>query len=80
MLRIGFLVNPIAGMGGRVGLKGTDDVAEEAVRLGAEPMANERALETLRELKRLMDAMLEPPAIEWLTASGLMGADALAKT
>lgn len=78
MVRIGFLVNPIAGMGGRVGLKGTDNVAEEAMRRGAEPMANKRALETLWEFKRLMDAMLEPPAIEWLTASGSMGGDALA--
>jgi predicted polyphosphate/ATP-dependent NAD kinase len=65
-------------MGGRVGLKGTDGVAEEAVRLGATPTANARALETLRELKRLIDGMPNPPAIEWLTASGAMGADALA--
>ena len=41
--RIGFLVNPIAGLGGRVGLKGTDGVIEEALRLGAVPIAPERA-------------------------------------
>ena len=77
MSRIGFVVNPIAGMGGRVGLKGTDGVAAEAARRGAAPIANRRALEALRELKRLLDGSLHPPAIEWLTASGAMGADAL---
>ena len=77
MPRIGFLINPIAGMGGRVGLKGTDRVAAEAVRLGAKPIANERALEALGALKRLLDAMPDPPAIDWLTAAGEMGEDAL---
>ncbi|MDK2383781.1 MAG: ATP-NAD kinase, partial [Candidatus Korarchaeota archaeon] len=38
---IGFLVNPIAGMGGRVGLKGTDGEAyREALRRGARPVAD----------------------------------------
>jgi predicted polyphosphate/ATP-dependent NAD kinase len=77
MSRIGFVINPIAGMGGRVGLKGTDDVADEAVRRGAKPTANARAVETLRELRRLMDNSPSPPAIEWLTASNDMGYDAL---
>jgi predicted polyphosphate/ATP-dependent NAD kinase len=77
MSRIGFIINPIAGMGGRVGLKGTDGIAGEAARLGAEPIANTRALEALRELGRLLDGTLRPPAIEWHTASGAMGYDAL---
>jgi predicted polyphosphate/ATP-dependent NAD kinase len=77
MLRLGFLINPIAGMGGRVGLKGTDGVVSEAVRRGARPAANTRALEALREFKRLLDCAPNPPAIEWFTATGSMGRDAL---
>jgi predicted polyphosphate/ATP-dependent NAD kinase len=77
MSRIGFLINPIAGMGGRVGLKGTDGVVDEAARRGAEPIANVRALEALRALKQLLDGMSDPPTINWFTASGAMGDDAL---
>ena len=74
---IGFLINPIAGMGGRVGLKGTDGVATEAARLGAEPTANARALEMLDAFKRLLDGAPFPLAIDWLTADGDMGSSAL---
>ena len=77
MPRIGFIINPIAGMGGRVGLKGTDGVAAEALRLGAKPIANERALAALHAFKRLLDGVPDPPAIDWLTAAGSMGGDAL---
>ena len=54
MVRIGFVLNPIAGMGGRVGLKGTDEVVEEAVGLGAKPIARERAIEALTKLNNLL--------------------------
>ncbi|MHA2385174.1 MAG: ATP-NAD kinase family protein [Candidatus Thorarchaeota archaeon] len=52
-MRIGLLVNPIAGMGGRVGLKGTDGVVEEAIRRGAEPVAAGRAADFLDALSQM---------------------------
>ncbi len=51
MTAIGFLVNPIAGMGGRVGLKGTDDVVDEARRRGATPIAPERARQAMKDIQ-----------------------------
>lgn len=75
--RLGLLVNPIAGMGGRVGLKGTDDVVERAVALGAEPTAHVKATEMLCELRELATTTSHPIHVEWLTCSGAMGADCL---
>ena len=38
-------------MGGRVGLKGTDNKYELALKLGAKPVAPGRALEFLKKLQ-----------------------------
>jgi predicted polyphosphate/ATP-dependent NAD kinase len=52
-VKFGFLINPIAGMGGKVGLKGTDNIQEKAVRLGAKPVAPQRGIRFLKEIRKL---------------------------
>ncbi|MCD6461668.1 MAG: NAD(+)/NADH kinase, partial [Thermoplasmata archaeon] len=72
MFTLGFLVNPIAGMGGTVGLKGTDGgLWREAVRRGAVPVAPRRAVEFLRGLKVL--------DLEVVTLPGRMGEEECAE-
>ncbi|PSQ41407.1 N-acetylglucosamine-1-phosphate uridyltransferase [Halobacteriales archaeon QS_9_68_42] len=67
MRRIGLVVNPIAGMGGRVGLKGTDNKLEEARRRGAEPRSPSRAQEALSHLRE------QSAEVEVYTYGGVMG-------
>ncbi len=80
-MRIGFVVNPIAGMGGRVGLKGTDGKVAEARRRGAEPRAPDRARRALEALSDRFGSVGAGEAdagtgLDVLTWDGAMGADA----
>jgi len=70
-MKAGLIVNPIAGMGGRVALKGTDGVVEEAIRRGAEPMAIEFTKLFLKELSHYH------VSIRFFTGPNGLGEDAL---
>ena len=58
---VAFIINPIAGMGGRVGLKGTDNILQEAIKRGAKPIAWKRAEEFLRSLRNYDKFMFIAP-------------------
>jgi predicted polyphosphate/ATP-dependent NAD kinase len=66
---LGLIVNPIAGLGGSVGLKGTDGTgtAERALELGATPRAGARAALALSRLAA------ELPNLQVLTGPGDLG-------
>jgi len=49
---LALIANPIAGMGGAVGLKGTDGKVDEAVNLGAKPIVPRRVGLFLRDLNK----------------------------
>jgi len=53
--RLGLIVNPVAGLGGRVGLKGSDglEIQRKAREMGAVPGAGDRALQALQVLGSL---------------------------
>jgi predicted polyphosphate/ATP-dependent NAD kinase len=74
--RLGILVNPIAGMGGRVGLHGTDGPAlDQARELGAGPVSPLRAGRTLTRLRRALAVTGEDgtPSVTLLAPAGPMG-------
>lgn len=71
MKKIGLVINPIAGMGGRVGLKGTDgvEVLKKARELGSIPEAPLKAIKALEKLLPLKDS------VTVLVSEGQMGED-----
>jgi len=69
--KIGLIVNPVAGMGGSVGLKGTDGGSyERALKLGARPVTPARTKDLLERIRKKED-------IDLLSAPGRMGAEYL---
>ena len=67
--RIGLIVNPVAGMGGSVGLKGTDGkIYRQALQLGAKPVTPEKTREFLSHIRHR-------ESIEFYVAPGRMGED-----
>jgi predicted polyphosphate/ATP-dependent NAD kinase len=68
---IGLIVNPVAGMGGAVGLKGTDGkaIVNQARSLGAKPIAPVRAKAFLSELKPVKSG------VRLILGAGNMGED-----
>ncbi|WP_286238015.1 ATP-NAD kinase family protein [Neptuniibacter halophilus] len=69
MFKLGLIINPLAGLGGSVALKGSDgeNTARQALALGAEPKAGLRTLQALEVLKGL--------ELELVTYPAEMGAD-----
>jgi predicted polyphosphate/ATP-dependent NAD kinase len=70
--RVGLIVNPVAGLGGRVGLKGSDGAAiqQRALELGAVPRALDRTTEALVRLRPIAGEF------EFVTYPGEMGEEA----
>lgn len=67
MKKLGLIVNPVAGLGGSVGLKGSDGMVEEALARGAVPQSERRAEVAMQELLPMKDS------ITVYTGSGSMG-------
>lgn len=71
-MKLGFVVNPFAGIGGAVALKGSDgvDIVKQALARGACPQAEARAKLAMRQIS-------EEGNFSIVTAEGAMGANTL---
>lgn len=70
--RIGLIINPLAGLGGQAALKGSDNVADQALAMGVKPLAIERVRKALEVVLPYAER------IEFLVAPGAMGAELVA--
>ncbi len=75
MIKIGLIINPYAGIGGAVALKGSDGAAvvQEALARGAQRKAQERARQCLELLVAVKDSL------HFFSVAGEMGGDVLAQ-
>ena len=71
-MKLGFVINPFAGIGGAVALKGSDgkDIVDEALSRGASPQAETRAKQAMQQLTPGSDVSI-------YTAANSMGEDTL---
>ena len=71
-MKLGLIINPMAGIGGPVGLKGSDgrEIVDQALAQGAEPKAGERVLLALEKLAGVITQPI-------LTIAGAMGSNVL---
>jgi predicted polyphosphate/ATP-dependent NAD kinase len=70
-LRVGLLINPYAGVGGPMALKGSDGMIAQALAAGIRPLASLRAKNAILAMESLW------PRIDWVTGAGALGADVL---
>lgn len=73
--KIGLIINPIAGLGGMTGLKGTDgqEIIDKAISLGAKPLSGIKTRQALREIIPLKSRF------SLITCPGIMGEEATAE-
>jgi predicted polyphosphate/ATP-dependent NAD kinase len=73
--RLGLIINPIAGIGGRVGLKGSDglEIQNQARLLGAVPQSENRTIEALERIQPIREKL------DLITCPGAMGESAAIK-
>lgn len=71
MLKVGLIINPVAGVGGRAGLKGSDgeDIQKEALKKGGTLESGNKTKIALKELLEVKDKF------KFVTAYGAMGED-----
>jgi len=71
-MKIGFVINPLAGIGGAVALKGSDgqDIVEQALSLGGHSQAQPRATVAMKKITGRDD-------LSFYTAAGVMGENVL---
>lgn len=73
LFRIGLIINPLAGLGGPAGFKGSDGMAAQALAMGIEAQSARRTQTALEQLLALRERL------EFVTFPGAMGADLLAE-
>ncbi len=75
-MKLGFVINPYAGIGGAVGLKGSDGqaIVEQALSRGALPQAQKRAAAAMQKLTLDRDVL---SGASILSAAGNMGEEVL---